>query len=152
MGVTSTKVFQCLEEFSADQLVKRLKKFSRKDQKVTNPETGGLVTLRTTIERVRKNDDGKIVRGYMQYDSGVEIKQRQGPVKFIVRTNEVPFSFVLGSVHFVPFASGAEANVVAQKINQIVFGDMEDLILGCNITPPRIEDFLERNPNEITNC
>lgn len=152
MAIMSTKIFQCLHEFTADQLVRRLKKYSKKDRRVTNPETGGTAILHTTIERIRKTNDERIVRGYIVYDRGVEIKQRGGPIKFIVTPNEVPFSFILGSVYFVPFASGIEANNVATQMNNIVFEDMQDPILSCNITPPRIEEFLENNRHEITNC
>lgn len=152
MSTTSTKIFQCLEELTAQQLVRRLRRYSSKEQIVTNPETGGTTTLHTTIERIRSTDNERIVRGYVRYDTGIEIRQRDGPLRYIVKTNEVPFSFLLGNIHFIPFASGVEANAIAEKMNQIVFEDMQEPILSCNITPPRIEDFLQNNPNEITNC
>lgn len=153
MGITSTKTFQCLEEFSIDDLEKRLKKFSKKEREILNSETGGTEILHTDIKKIKKYEEKNIVRGYMSYDTVVEIKQREGPVKFIVTPNEVQFSFILGSTYFVVFAPSAEANNITTEMNSILFENMRDPpILACNIIPPQIEDFLVHNPNEITNC
>lgn len=149
--VTSTKIFKCAKNFNAETLVTKLKRAKKKFE-VTSPETGDLVPLYTTIESVVKTENNKTVRGVLRYDIGVPNQQRDGKVKFVTNTISVPFSFLIGSLYFVPFAKGKFAEVVADRMGGLVMSDIRDPILTCSISARSIEDFLSRNNHVITRC
>lgn len=148
----STRVFKCTPEFDIDSIFKRLKSAKPIKQHVDSPETGESVPLHTTIEEIESSDNSKVVRGKIKYDFGIETLQRDGKIKFNVGTNTIDFSFIGGSLYFIPFAGGAIAQVVADKMSAIAMGTVRTPIRDCSLASSEIEDFLKKNPHHLTSC
>jgi hypothetical protein len=150
MAAKSSKVFKCTPELDITTLVNKLKK-AKDSTIVDNPETGDSVTLRTTITEIEASSQRKVVRGKMVAETPVEFKDdRDGKIKFVVQKKETEFSFLFGSLFFVPFTTKEEAGTVAYKIGRMI-QTKDDSILSCQISTQGIKQFLASHRHIMTN-
>lgn len=152
VGAISSRVFKCKSELTPEALAVKLKR-AKLSEIVDNPETGEEETLLTTIEDVTINSNGSAVRGVVSMDSGQEFPpNREGKVRFAVVNDKIPFSFLFGSLFFVPYTRSKQAGTVAYKIGRMVMNPTADPILSCRISTQNIRTFLQTHRHQLNDC
>ena len=143
-------VFQILNKISINNLEIKLKKCKPQIDKKVNHLTGDYVDLKITIEDIKNKN--KQIQGLMKYDYLDMFKDRSGD-NFQLRTKYVDFTFLCGSGLYVIVHSGvSESRVVKQNFARLVFLTQPPSILSCDITPPKMKDFLDANPHSMFSC
>ena len=147
--MTST-IFQVIENANLIDLEKKLKKVKTQTVKKVNPIDGEYLDLQITIEDVKMKN--KSIRGKMLYDYSDTYTDRSGE-HLQIKTKYIDFTFLHGSgLYLIIHASTKESIIVKQNFSRIVFNNQVRPILACDITPPAMQGFLDKNPHTVFNC
>ena len=122
--------------------------------KTVQDKEGKEVELKTTIENVKKqnniDDDG--IYALLKYDFIDDYVDGDGKQRSVIKTNRINFVFVSGSIYLLIFASKNEASKISLKISNIIYKQIDDPILSCQIRPNDMENFIREHDAKILSC
>ena len=146
--IQSAKIYKIEKDISLSEIRDEIKQVHIIDERAIN---GEVFKLRTQVRRVKWLEQDKSLTGTLEYEELVALPQIDDKVKYFPRAREIDFSFISGSLYFIPFARYDIAEIAANKINQMLFGNIP-IIVKCFISHEMIEKFLGSNPNDIKSC